>query len=166
MEQYLLPSQPESQDSQSAFGFEEPPSSSLPTRLPDPNDSEGDSPDGFTLSPNKRYIIWREDQHNKWKAYWAHTLLRHPNRAQSESIRWARPKKSQVWNSFYQGIETKTLLPKALCRSCWKAFAHPELRKAGSSTSTLSRHADKCRPQSSQQLSLDTGTIDVSSTFP
>ena len=59
---------------------------------------------------------------------------------------WSKAKRSVVWEYFNQGADIQNGSPKALCKACWKVFAHPELRTGGSSTSTLRRHAEhkKC----------------------
>src|SRR5438045_280686 len=73
--------------------------------------------------------IWKSAQHAQWEAWWAEKLQGHANRLQFDSITWARPKRSVIWDLFYQAIEIKTGLPKAVCQTCWKAYAHPDLRK-------------------------------------
>ena len=66
---------------------------------------------------------------------------------------WSKAKRSAVWEYFNQGADIQNGSPKALCKACWKVFAHPELRTGGSSTSTLRRHAEhkKCGGSKSRQ---------------
>jgi hypothetical protein len=168
-----MSSQLESQDSRSVFDSGEPlPSSSSAIDADDSQGSESDgdsdgddSPSAFSTSPNKRYAIWKYAQRAQWEAWWAEKLQGNANRLQFESIAWAKPKRSAVWNLFYQAAEIKTGLPKAVCQTCWKAYAHPELRKGGSSTSTLSRHHLRCRRPETQKKITQLGVAMVSQSF-
>jgi len=167
-----MSSQPESQDSRSVFGFGEPLPSSSSACTINIEDSQGsesngdsdgnNSPSVFSTSPNKRYAIWKSAQHAQWEAWWAEKLQGHANRLQFDSITWARPKRSVIWDLFYQAIEIKTGLPKAVCQTCWKAYAHPDLRKGGSSTSTLSRHRLRCQGSKTQKKISQLGVAVVS----
>src|SRR5580692_3078898 len=56
-----------------------------------------------------------------------------------------KTKRLTVWNNFEQGTDIQDGSPKALCKGCWKVFAHSELRTSGSSTSTIRRHAEHKR---------------------
>jgi hypothetical protein len=159
MDQFVIRDEPEPQSQESLFVEEF--ASSLPVNV-----SEVDGTKGFTHSPNKRYIVWKTDQHETWNTFWADKLIGHTNRQHFECIHWGKPKKSQAWHGFYQAAELRTLLPKALCRVCWKAFAHPELRRGGSSTGTLARHTVKCKSRGSQQQLISVqGSFDVRYTY-
>ena len=59
---------------------------------------------------------------------------------------WTKVKRLTVWKYFEQGADIQNGSLKALCKACWKVFAHPELWTGGSSTSTLRHHAEhkKC----------------------
>jgi hypothetical protein len=171
--QHLVSSQPESQDSRSVFDFREPPPSSSSVCAIEIDGSQGGESDGdsdsdnssseFSTSPDKRYAIWKSEKHARWEAWWAENLQGRASRLQFNSIGWAKPRRSPVWDLFYQAVEIKTGLPKVVCQSCWKAYAHPELPKGGSSTSTLSRHRLRCRRSNTQkkitQLGVGVATV-------
>jgi hypothetical protein len=91
-------------------------------------------------SPNNRYVIWKEDTANEWHQWWTAKIANNINRDIFRHMVWTRSKRSPIWTQFYQGAEIRTGNPKVLCQLCWRAFAHPELRQGGSSTSTLTRH--------------------------
>lgn len=123
---------------------------------PTENEEEDSSEIGIAQSPNKRYALWSNENQAQWNTWWAINLENCPQRALFESITWHKPKRSQIWDAFYQAAEIRTSFPKALCKSCWKAYAHPDLRNGGSSTSTLSRHtATKCLTRDKRQTRID-----------
>jgi hypothetical protein len=93
-----------------------------------------------TKSPNKRYVIWKAETASEWHQWWTAKLVGSINRELFQHMVWTESKRSPIWKLFYQGAEIRTGCPKAICQYCWKAFAHPELRRGGSSTSTLTRH--------------------------
>jgi hypothetical protein len=92
-------------------------------------------------TPNKRYVIWNLQTDRHWQHWWTTKVASNQDRDQFQHIIWSKAKRSHIWTTFHQGAEIRTGLPKAICRYCWKAYAHPELRRAGSSTSTLARHS-------------------------
>ena len=121
----------------------------------DENDDDSDDISSIcTLSPNKLYAIWRLKKHKQWVAWWSKKAENHPNRGKFNRIRWDKPRRSTTWKMFYHAVEISTLLPKAICKECWKSYAHPELGSGGSggsSTSTLERHCKACKSSKSQQ---------------
>jgi hypothetical protein len=107
---------------------------------------EGDPFQHLELSPNKRYAIWRRNNVEHWNPWWRHVLNSSKSNDKFGYFSWTKAKRSTVWEHFEQGADIQNGSPKALCKACWKVFAHPELRTGGSSTSTLRRHAEhkKC----------------------
>ena len=98
------------------------------------------------LSPNKRYALWKRDTVQSWNTWWRQVLISSKTDGKFGYFVWTKAKRSTVWERFEQGADIQNGSPKALCKGCWKVFAHPELRTGGSSTSTLRRHAEhkKC----------------------
>jgi hypothetical protein len=107
-------------------------------------------------SLEKRYALWRRDTVEFWNPWWCQVL----NSSKTDSIfgyfSWTKAKRSAVWEHFEQGADIQNDSPKALCKACWKVFAHPELQSGGSSTSTLWRHYEhkKCGGSKSRQTLL------------
>jgi hypothetical protein len=116
-------------------------------------------------TPNKRYVIWSLETNREWQQWWTTKITSNQEREQFQHITWPKAKRSHIWNMFHQAAEIRTGLPKAVCRYCWKVYAHPELRRAGSSTSTLARHSKSrgCSgPKGAQaQLELVRRTVTV-----
>jgi hypothetical protein len=104
---------------------------------------EGDPFEHLELSPNKRYVLWRRDAVEYWNPWWREVLSLSKTNGKFGYFIWTKTKKSMVWEHFEQGADIQNSSPKALCKVCWMAFAHPELRTGGSSTSTLWRHAEQ-----------------------
>jgi hypothetical protein len=121
----------------------------IPNTFPpsiEPEDSEGNLFERLKLSPNKRYAIWNRDTVEYWNTWWHQVLSSSKTNDIYGYFSWSKVKKSTVWEHFEQGADIGNGSPKAICKGCWKVFAHPELRSGGSSTSTLRRHAEhkKC----------------------
>jgi hypothetical protein len=118
---------------------------SFPLSIENEVSQEGDPFEHLELSPNKRYALWRRDTVEYWNPWWRQVL----NSSKTDKFgyfSWTKAKRSTVWEHFEQGADIQNGSPKALCKACWKVFAHPELRTGGSSTSTLRRHTEhkKC----------------------
>ena len=96
--------------------------------------------------PNKRYALWKRDTVQSWNTWWRQVLISSKTDGKFGYFVWTKAKRSTVWERFEQGADIQNSSPKALCKGCWKVFAHPELRTSGSSTSTLRCHAEhkKC----------------------
>ena len=107
---------------------------------------EGNPFEHLEVSPNKRYTLWRRDTVEYWNPWWRQVLNSSKSDGKFGYFIWSKAKRSTVWEHFEQGADIQNGSPKALCKACWKVFAHPELRTGGSSTSTLRRHAEhkKC----------------------
>ena len=105
------------------------------------------------LSPNKRYALWRKGAVEYWNPWWRQVLNSSKTDDKFGYFSWTKAKRSAVWEHFEQGADIRNGSPKALCKACWKVFAHPELRSGGSSTSTLRRHSEhkKCGGLKSRQ---------------
>ena len=127
-------------------------------------DSQESNPyEHLDLSPNKRYALWKRDTVEYWNPWWRQVLNSSKNSDKFSYFSWTKAKRSTVWERFEQGADIQNGSPKALCKACWKVFAHPELRTGGSSTSTLRRHAEhkKCgRSKNNQGLLLQFGVSD------
>ena len=129
---------------------------SFPLSIENEVSQEGDPFEHLELSLNKRYALWRRDTVEFWNPWWRQVL----NSSKTDSIfgyfSWTKAKRSAVWEHFEQGADIRNGSPKALCKACWKVFAHPELRSGGSSTSTLRRHYEhkKCGGLKSRQALL------------
>ena len=118
---------------------------SFPLSIENEVSQKGDPFEHLELSPNKRYALWRRDTVEYWNSWWRQVL----NSSKTDKFvyfSWTKAKRSTVWEHFEQGADIQNSSPKALCKACWKVFAHPELRTGGSSTSTLWRHTEhkKC----------------------
>ena len=105
------------------------------------------------LSPNKRYALWRKGAVDYWNPWWRQVLNSSKTDDKFGYFSWTKAKRSAVWEHFEQGADIRNGSPKALCKACWKVFAHPELRSGGSSTSTLRRHSEhkKCGGSKSRE---------------
>ena len=116
---------------------------------------EGNPLDHLELSPNKRYSLWKKDTVEYWNPWWRQVLNSSKTDDKFGYFIWSKTKRSAVWEHFEQGANVQNGSPSALCKMCWKAFAHPELRTGGSSTSTLRRHSDhkKCGGPKNQLIS-------------
>jgi hypothetical protein len=57
-----------------------------------------------------------------------------------------KAKRSEVWGHFEQYADIRDSSLKAICKACWKVYAHPELQTGGSSTTTMQQHYEhkKC----------------------
>jgi hypothetical protein len=119
---------------------------SFPLSIENEESQESNPFEHLELSPNKRYALWRRDMVEYWNPWWRQVLSSSKTNDNFGYFSWTKAKKSTVWDHFEQGADIQNGSPKALCKTCWKAFAHPELRTGGSSTSTLRRHAEhkKC----------------------
>jgi hypothetical protein len=116
------------------------------------------------LSPNKRYAIWRKDTIEYWNLWWRQVLSSSKTDCKFGYFVWLKAKRSAVWKYFEQGTNIQNGSPNALCKACWKVFAHPELWICSSSISTLRRHAKhkKCGGSKTSQGLLsqfEVGTI-------
>ena len=121
-------------------------SNSFPLSTENEVSEEVDSFEHLELSPNKRYALWRKDTVEYWNPWWRQVLSSSKTDGKFGYFVWSKAKRSAVWEYFEQGANIQNGSPNALCKVCWKVFAHPELRTGGSSTSTLRRHAEhkKC----------------------
>ena len=121
-------------------------SNSFPLSTENEVSEEVDSFEHLELSPNKRYALWRKDTVEYWNPWWRQVLSSSKTDGKFGYFVWSKAKRSAVWEHFEQGANIQNGSPNALCKACWKVFAHPELRTGGSSTSTLRRHAEhkKC----------------------
>ena len=119
---------------------------SFPLSIENNVSQESDHFKHLELSPNKRYAFWRKDTAEHWDTWWRQVLSSSNTDDKFGYFSWTKAKRSTVWEYFEQGANIQNGSPTALCKACWKAFAHPELRTGGSSTSTLRRHAEhkKC----------------------
>ena len=89
----------------------------------------------------------------KLASRWRYNFSLVPELQMFDYFVWSKAKRSTVWEHFEQGADIQNGSPKALCKACWKVFAHPELRIGGSSTSTLRRHTEhkKCGGSKTRQ---------------
>jgi len=119
---------------------------SFPLSIENEDCQESNPFEHLELSPNKRYALWRRDMVEYWNTWWRQVLNSSKTNDKFGYFSWTKAKRSTVWENFEQGADIQNGSPKALCKACWKVFAHPELRTGGSSTSTLRRHAEhkKC----------------------
>jgi hypothetical protein len=119
---------------------------SFPPSIENEDSQESNPFEHLELSPNKKYALWRRDNVEHWNPWWRQVLDSSKTNDQFGYFSWTKAKRSAVWKYFEQGADIQNGSPKALCKACWKVFAHPELRTGGSSTSTLRRHAEhkKC----------------------
>ena len=112
---------------------------SFPLSIENEVSQEGDLFEHLELSPNKRYVLWRRDTVEYWNPWWRQVL----NSSKTDKFgyfSWTKAKRSTDWEHFEQGVDIQNGSPKALCKACWKVFAHPELWTSSSSTSTLRCH--------------------------
>jgi hypothetical protein len=143
-------SQLDSQDNVSLFESE--------LILSTPLESTSDeTPEPFTITPDKRHALWDEELDDIWQAWWERKFKGSKQYAQFKSVSWSKPKRAGIWKSFYQAVEIKNGLPKVICRYCSMVYTHPEVNKGGSkhkvggtSTSTLSRHITKCQKETEE----------------
>jgi hypothetical protein len=91
---------------------------------------------------NKRYAIWRRKMIEYWNPWWRQVLSSSETDSKFGYFVWLKAKRSAVWEYFDQGTDIQNGSPKALCKACWKVFAHPELRTGGSSISTFRCYAE------------------------
>jgi hypothetical protein len=107
---------------------------------------EGDTFDHLELSPNKKYALWRRDMVDYWNPWWRQVLDSSKTNDKFGYFVWTKAKRSEVWVHFEQCADIHDGSPKAICKACWKVYAHPELRSGGSSTTTMRRHYEhkKC----------------------
>jgi hypothetical protein len=119
---------------------------SFPPSIENEDSQESNPFDQLELSPNKRHALWRRNTVEYWNPWWRQVLNSSKSNDKFGYFSWTKAKRSTVWEHFEQGADIQNGSPKALCKACWKIFAHPELRTGGSSTSTLRRHAEhkKC----------------------
>ena len=119
---------------------------SFPLSIENEDSQESNHFEHLELSPNKKYALWRRDNVEHWNPWWRQVLDSSKTNDQFGYFFWTKAKRSAVWKYFEQGADIQNASPRALCKACWKVFAHPELRTGGSSTSTLRRHAEhkKC----------------------
>jgi hypothetical protein len=108
------------------------------------------------LSPNNKFALWRRDMVEYWNPWWRQVLNSSKTDDKFGYFSWTKAKRSAVWEHFEQGADIRDGSPKALCKACWKVFAHPELQSGGSSTSTLWCHSEhkKCDGSKSRQVLL------------
>ena len=114
---------------------------SFPLSTENEDSQEGNPLEHLELSPNKRYALWRKETVEYWNTWWRQVLRSSKTNDRFGYFSWSKVKRSIVWEHFEQGANIQNSCPTALCKVCWKAFAHPELRTGGSSTSTLRCHA-------------------------
>ena len=110
-------------------------------------DSQKSNPfEHLELSRNKKFALWRRDNVEHWNPWWRQVLNSSKTNDKFVYFSWMKAKRLTVWKYFEQGADIQNGSPKALCKACWKVFAHLELQTGSSSTSTLQRHAEhkKC----------------------
>ena len=117
-------------------------SNSLPLSTENEVSEEVDPFEHLELSPNKRYPLWRRDIVEYWNPWWHQVLNSSKTDGKFGYFVWSKAKRSMVWEYFEQGANIQNGSPNALCKACWKVFAHSELRTGGSSTSTLQHHTE------------------------
>jgi hypothetical protein len=117
-------------------------SNSFPLSTENKVSEEVDPFEHLELSPNKRYALWRKDTVEYWNPWWHQVLSSSKTDGKFSYFVWSKAKRSAVWEHFEQGANIQNGSPNALCKACWKVFAHPELWTGGSSTSTLWCHAE------------------------
>ena len=107
---------------------------------------EGNTFDHLELSPNKKYALWRRDMVEYWNPWWRQVLESSKTKSKFGHFIWTKAKRSEVWGHFEQCADIHDGSPKAICKACWKVYAHPELQTGGSSTTTMRRHYEhkKC----------------------
>jgi hypothetical protein len=132
---------------------------SFPLSIEKEESQESNALEYLELSPNKRHALWRRNNVEHWNSWWRQVLNSSKTNDKFGYFSWTKAKRSTVWKYFEQAADIQNGSPKALCKACWKVFAHPELRTGGSSTSTLRRHAEhkKCGGSKSHQGHLQFG---------
>ena len=115
-------------------------SNSFPLSTENEVSKKVDSFEHLELSPNKRYALQRRDTVEYWNPWWHQVLSSSKTDDKFGYFVQSKAKRSTVWEYFEQGANIQNSSPNALCKVCWKVFAHPELQTGGSSTSTLWRH--------------------------
>jgi hypothetical protein len=110
---------------------------SFPLSIENEDSQESNTFEHLELSPNKRHAFWRRNNVEHWNSWWQQVLNSSKTNDKFSYFSWMKAKRSTVWKYFEQGADIQNGSPKALCKACWKVFAHPELQSGGSSTSTL-----------------------------
>ncbi|RFU24974.1 hypothetical protein B7463_g11361, partial [Scytalidium lignicola] len=155
-ESILRSSQIESE--QSDTGFDEALSIDIISVLEKDNDN---TYLGFSTVSNKRYVLWNSTQHLQWITMWAAKLQGKPNLSQFLDIKWGKSRDSKTWDDFSQAMDIQDGLPKAICRTCWKAYSHPDIRNGGSSTGTLKRHLAICPGSKQHKITMRKDLEDI-----